>query len=145
MGTSTDGLLFWGITLDEDERPWLSEDHEEDEDFDPEDMIARHLGLEEPGEYPLPNKEAWTEYWARKNEALKTFQVELDSHCSGEYPIYFITLKQHHYRAARGYPKEIDPAKLVVTPGEIERLKEGCRIFNIPWVEPKWFLASKGN
>ena len=66
--------------------------------------------------------------------------IQVGSHCSGDYPIYYLYTQS--YMAWRGYSKEVDPASLVVSEEETEKLKKAMLVLKRDPVEPKWILAS---
>lgn len=140
MGTSTDGILFFGIDLGEDEDdsfPWQGEDWE--------DFAADKLGVSRP-EVPWEgNEDVFRKYWKEKAEAIEALECEIGTHCSDSYPCYFVAPKKKVLVAARGYPLEVtkDFLDVDVRNTEIsESLKNFCELMEIPWQEPKWHLAS---
>src|SRR5215217_2169121 len=90
MGVSTNGLLFYGFTFSN------TEDGEilgtEDEDVS-EALLAK-LQAEDEDYF----------YDATKNDP----NIEVDYHCSADYPMHFIAHKKASFTAHRGYPGNID-------------------------------------
>lgn len=72
-------------------------------------------------------------------DKLKELNIEIDCHCSGDYPVYFICTKESFTRAWRGYPKE---AKMDAGENAIGRIGHACELLGIEFQEPKWWLAS---
>jgi len=67
--------------------------------------------------------------------------IKIDTHCSGEYPMYFLTIKGYHHTAYRGCPQEIQSFDRP-SDGDIEELRHYCTVNNLPYTEPKWWLVS---
>lgn len=129
MGTSTDAIVAFGFNLGEEWPESLRVEDEDSPDF--EDWIADQLGLGE-----------WQEdgYWERKREAVAAFPVDIITHCSCDYPEYFIAVRGTEQRAHRGYPvrleiPEIDTAKIAA-------LRQFCQQHGIEWEEPVWHAFS---
>ena len=94
MGQSTDAYLFYGIIAKYDEGP---------------DTWAARLGWIESDEH-------W--YYASR-DALAPDGLEMNAHCSHDYPMAFIAVKGYPV-ANRGYPVQVD-TKVTPTPQQIER------------------------
>ena len=147
MGVSTDAILFWGFFLTEDEEgeddemPWLDEEYEWDT------FYAKQLGIEEPTvPYNRDDEEVveiYHAYWRSNREAAKASGCDIAYHCSGDYPLYYVTVEESRIRASRGYPEEI--TDLCAAPEWHDRLQRFCKVMDIPWQEPKWWLVSLWN
>lgn len=104
MGVSTDGLLFYGIILEEGED------------------ISNEL--------------------YDKTEFNDRSEIGIENYCSGDYPIYAITIKKSVISANRGSPKKVN--------GVYEKnqdwdmlLDKFCIENNINYSnKPNWYLAS---
>lgn len=129
MGTSTDAIVAFGFNLGEEWPEALRIEGEEYPDF--EDWIAEHLGL---GDWQVEG------YWARKREAVNAFPVEIISHCSGDYPEYFIAIRGTQQRASRGYPVKLETGE--VDSSKVQALREFCAQHGIEWEEPAWHAFS---
>jgi len=88
---------------------------------------------------------SWAD-WSRADklsEEIKTriadLHIRIDSHCSCDYPIYFICTEESFMRANRGYPKTL---QLATGPTATKRIKEACALLDIHYEEPRWWLAS---
>lgn len=122
MGQSTDGIIAFGIDLEEDLpeswNPYDSDDY--DEDFDAEDWI-----IERQGAVPA---------------------VEVIRHCSGEYMMYILAIPGTELSASRGYPKKFDPSTLEIDPEKVQAFNAWIEKY-IPEDErpdggPSWLLFS---
>jgi len=113
MGVSTNGILCFGFDLGEEiERPAV---------------FLNNIGT--------PDED---EKWG---DDTKDFPVELITHCSGEYPMYIIALKNTHVWANRGYPQVIEELP-IINIGTIVVARRWCEANDIEWQEPKWLLCS---
>lgn len=141
MGVSTDGILFFGFDLGEDEEnewPW----EEEDEDW--ENAYLKRKGFET---VPFtadgsPGRSKYESYYEKRKELLKECACTIGHHCSDSYGMRYVALKDHNMYAWRGEPKEVPPQFLMVSNEEVSKLKEFCEFMGIEWRTPKWYLAS---
>lgn len=148
MGTSTNGILFFGFDF-------CNEDEGDELPFDDwEDHYAEKMGLIDDSGYwtdegdhafpPGPERDAaekrWHAYLDKKTKLVKKAGVEIDSHCSGEYPIYYVCTQQ--VVARRGYPEKLKLEEMEVTEEEIQKLRAFCELMGIKWKKPSWVLAS---
>lgn len=134
MGLSTDALLWWGYCWD-DEAELIPEDEDGYRDW--EATYAAKSGLRQQD---AEDSSAW---YARKSAAVKAVGVEIDSHCSSEYPIPLVAIAESKKRAWRGQPIAVE--SLAVDPSWTSRLDEFCRTMGITPPEgqkPQWWLAS---
>jgi hypothetical protein len=120
MGTSTNAMLVYGYHLGGDEDGWLFEGLDEwgtlpDGFFDWYDKDSEDSSgfLEDAQDQLLARVAGFTEtdwradgYFARKREAEAQLGVEIESHCSGDYPMYLLVAKA--ITAYRGDVEEID-------------------------------------
>lgn len=138
MGVSTDALLAFGVDLgDEYPESLLNEDDEGD--F--ESWVLDHVGLARPtvSDYGHPD---WVAYFAKRNEILETFPVDLELHCSYDYPMYILCVRGTRKRASRGSPESLDASALTVTPEQVAAFKAFCEEHDIDAGEPGWLLFS---
>lgn len=132
MGISSDGQLSYGFdTGVESELPdWVGE-YEDFEDWYFEGVLRQ---------------EGWKEgknndsYFEKKKEAMENCPISLELHCSYDYSMYLVVIKDYHYTASRGYPEEI--SNLEVDESKVDLAREFCKKNGIPWQEPKWLLTS---
>ena len=137
MGVSTDGILFFGIDLDEEgslDVPWAGDDWEE--------FVAKKLGVFPPDVPFEGNENVFREYWNKKAEVLKTLGCDMRYHCSDSCACLFVAPEDKILIASRGYPKRVTGALLDVDGKHVEKLKKFCELLELPWSEPKWQLAS---
>lgn len=113
MGVSTDGILFYGFPIEEGS--------------DLHDRIT-----EEDSEDQSEDKIAWLKEYGNSD-----LGISIGTHCSYEYPMYYLYSKE--VTAARGYPKELD---VTVDPMWNKNFQAFCKKYQIPWIKPKWWLAS---
>jgi len=136
MGQSTDAILFFGYCHDSEGWPNADEDAYDVEEPDyPEEEYLRRKGL-------LSEDAAWEER-RNKTEALP---FEFFTHCHSECRMHAIAIRGTKVKAWRGYPQEIDPAMLQMTPEEIAKheatLQEVCAVLEIKPTELRWWLVS---
>ena len=125
MGISSDGILTFGICVDEGEvcrLPWRLD--EEDEDI--EAWIAAECGIASPGHSHYQPSD-WTDYWAKQREVVGSYPIEEVCHCSDGYPMYILALRGTSVTASRGCPEVIDAETLAADRTEsIQLLREFC-------------------
>lgn len=114
MTTSTDGILVYGI-------------HLQDREWGDEDLLDAYGW---PGEEPQ-----WT--WLREN-----VPVDFSYHCCAEYVMTVLTIRGAEYIAPRGSPLVITPAMLQIKPQWNKQIKEACERLGVTYVEPQWWLQS---
>ena len=150
MGVSTNGIICYGISFEEDfEFPW-------DDDWD--EWWIKICGYkplfemyDEKGEYIAgmkPAQEDRDKYWDHKYKFKKEhpMPVEIVTHCSGDYPMYIIAIPRTVMSASRGYPLEFFPDDLKDTLEDENILLQFCKDHGIEHEEmPKWWLASLWN
>lgn len=110
MSTSTDAILFYGYAFEEeDHAPWPSDrgadvdDDDEEEGW--EDRWARLNGIEQPeGEY---DQKKYGAYLDKRFKLTKACGVEIDTHCSGDVPMYLVAVVGSKLVASRGYPEKV--------------------------------------
>ena len=130
MGTSTDAYLYFGFEIydpefgidDEDEKLILGKIDEEKIVGDDEDNESVRCYLEN----------------AAFDDIAKELGLDVNCHCSDDYPVYFVSAKRHW--AWRGHQEEI--SSLHIEPTWINNLKEFCKRTGFAYKEPKWWLAS---
>ena len=134
MGQSTDAILFYGFLIDEEnDYPFMG-------DIDVEDFISEKYGLAKPDLPYDENKEFYHEHWKINTALLKSIPVDINTHCSCDYPMYYVHIKSSKTTAYRGYPKKIDSLEVGIDWDE--QLQIFC---NLTGIEPKefgWYLVS---
>lgn len=153
MGVSTDGHISYGIPFEEGQDfPWG--------EYEFEQWWYQRLGFkysfecyDEKGDY-LPGmthedaRRRYDEYDAFKKIHGKP-PFDVINYCSDSCPMYMIVLRRTYVCAKRGYPSQLDPSIMQVSPEERQTLIDFCRE-NIPQseypkfppLEPQWYLSS---
>lgn len=129
MGSSTTGILFYGVLLPEDyPAPWLPREDDEDGGVDISLWWAKAHGFGDPGfdhnknERWTPEEEALYTTWIdTRSEKVPPLPVKIGTHCSYMFPMYFIAVKDTYKWNTRGYGT---PIFNLDTP--LEGIKEVC-------------------
>lgn len=127
MGVSSDGMLYFGFLVAEEdvELPkWM-------EGYDYFDYFV----LEKAG----VSKEAPYEERSRVIEACP---AELQTFCSYDYPMYVLAVRGVSKIVSRGKSLEITADDLQVPQQKIDEFKKWCEASGIKYEEPKWLLCS---
>lgn len=125
MSVSSDGVLYFGFPIGEDDQ--MPDFMGETEYFD--DWLDAKAGLEDASyEVRDANREACP--------------ADLMIYCSCDYPMYFLAVRGCALRANRGDAKEVMSEFLAVPSEKIAAFKGWCEANEIPYQEPKWFLCS---
>lgn len=121
MGQSTDGILLYGIRVEDETLERFDDAYERP---DPK-----------PGDKDFA---AWLLYMGKSH-----FGVEVVDHCSDECPLYFLAIAGTVTTAWRGHPMPIDPSKMQSEPYWADMLKEFATVNHVKTEgEPGWWLAS---
>lgn len=116
MGVSTDGILVFGIPLEE--------------------------GIEFPEVEGYGDDFGEYVYDARREDP--NFPVDLVTHCHHEYPMYILAVSGTETTASRGYPQKIDGLP-EVSAAQIDRLRAFADAHDLGDYcegEPGWYLCS---
>lgn len=155
MGTSTNGILFYGYNLGGGEDEWHIEEAGEYGEWEPDWYDAEDEDgpdIVTAAENRLLASVGFTEtdwradgYFSRQAEAEARLGVVVDSHCSGDYPIYF--LAAHKITVRRGYAEEIDLTQLEASRVEQDwdgKLRAAVEALGITpkQAKPMWLLVS---
>lgn len=137
MGVSTDALMAFGFDLGEE----LPESfiYDEEEGFEADEFLLRDYGTGFPEWQP----DGPSDYWKKREEALSKIPVDIITHCSGEYPMYFLAIRGTEHQARRGYPSEAVQREIMST--EIDAMRAFCEKHAIEWQEPRWHIFSMWN
>lgn len=152
MGVSTDGILAFGVILEDGIRlPWYDEKHEGDIESwwrDVNGFVDVHQPWNENGGYApgwtrddhrLKDHFAAQRLWTKENPC----PVDPVNYCSGDCPMWAIAVPSSVRSARRGYPETIDLDNLIVTDDDQQKLLDFIRKYDIECDdEPRWFLAS---
>lgn len=147
MGQSTDGIIFFGFNLGSSDDGFSLDElwgvGVDDADWEAE--YAKRKGILPPSEEYDDSPEVQKkhhDYWEVKRKLVAAEPCSIDFHCSGDYPVYYVSIKRTQKRARRGYPEELTVTDFNVRDSEVQQLKEFCEFMGIEWQEPKWWLAS---
>jgi hypothetical protein len=161
VGVSTNAVLFYGYCWTDDDVA-IFENAPEVEDGEWVVAVLKRRGVVDPWDaYVEPSRgipyyeqqrqtDAWTEahraeldaWHAAQRAVEEEFGVEVDSHCSGDYPIPYLCTAQ--VIARRGDAEEITPERLTVDPTWAGKLDRFMAEFGIekPHESPRWWLVS---
>lgn len=152
MGVCTDGIIFYGIEYGEDlpERAGVVVDSV-DWWYGADDIYDKKMGVKAPiypersdFEGPKEWEEALDEYGAAAKRIEDARGCELSTHCSGEYPIYYLALNYKHRVSPRGYSICFNVVDnfFKVGPEDDKIIENYCEIMGLKYSQPKWYLAS---
>ncbi len=163
MGVSTNATIFYGILLDSEEGkdyfgsegycdcPMHDIDDVEEEYAKKKGWVENNGGLfNEAGEYALDKEspegkkaeKICHKNWRAKSKITDDCPVELGYHCSGDYPMHYVGIKESLIMARRGYPVEIDATDLSIEADWVDKLKDYCKTMGIKYEKPGWHLVS---
>lgn len=145
MGISSDGLLIFGINMygeDDDDLPQELRKFivTRDDDFDFDEFICKEAGL--PEWEPNMSEEALSLFFDKRRKAVESYPVTFEIHCSYDFPMYILSIPETRISSGRGHPLKINTSELIVSDNKIQKMKEWCKLHDIKWQEPQWFLAS---
>lgn len=154
MGVSTDGILCYGFFLLGDEEfgeeeyrapRWLLDgDGEDAEEMCFDDFLAKIYGIPHPGEWKEhceQTKKKFSEYWEKKEKLEKEVGIEIVFHCSDDYTMRILAVKESVHTARRGEPVELKQT-ISAKPEWREKLKSFCEKAGIEFQEPQFILCS---
>lgn len=156
MGVSTDGIIAYGILLDEDvELPWIEEGEQygDEEDWWIDTVHGWKPTVEIYADTrsgyvndTKPTKELMDAYYDEKFAFKKAHPLpaEVVNVCSDKYPMWMIVAPGTLHRAWRGSPETFDPSELTTTRQRKQELMDFCATYGIETngAEPQWYLAS---
>jgi len=132
VGTSTDGILAYGVDLQELD----SSDFPDYRDADECDACAATDWQKRCGEC----FEGLDEYVSAVLKKAGITGVSLIMHCSYEYPMWI--LGTHRFRAYRGSPTDVPLNVLTVPEEETEAIRRALTVLGQGPKKPRWLLAS---
>lgn len=143
MGQSTDAYLYYGFSLEEGEFEEIIEQDTGEELDDYECWIIEKVGGPKRPDYIEGDPDGiFDSFLDEKINFEKTLTVFVSSHCSCDYPIYFVYIKESFFSAYRGYPVVFTPDLPKTNPEWIEQIKQFCEKTGIPYRDPRWELSS---
>lgn len=129
MGQSTDGILVFGIPLEEGVELDFLEEHEGDFEY----FVDAENGMN------------WeTHDYKEREEARSKYPVDLKTHCSCDYPMYILAVPGTAVTAWRGHPQKIERL-LEPTQQQIDALTQFAEKHGLTDAfegEPGWYLCS---
>ena len=141
MSTNIDATLFYGFLLENADGetpnlPWW-----EEYDGDDEKCYLNRMGLADPtAEEYAAYRNPWFAYWEHANPLLDQRGGRLIMHCSDEYPMYAVAAWS--LTASYGDPEPLTSADLTIKPEWDDGLRSYCKLMDIPYVTPGWYLVS---
>lgn len=131
MGVSTNAILFYGLLLPGGD----------DDEGDIDSAVAIEDWIDEWQEEYLKRKNLdWKNDYSIQSTMMEDCPVEIGWHCSGDYPMHYLSPKDAGKSASRGYPEVVD--SLEVKPEWDGQIKEFCEVMGIRYSQPKWYLVS---
>lgn len=131
MGTSTNGILFYGVDLGEWVQPtsWHYDLYEDGWEYE----YLHRLGVK-------PDRDNWYSYQLVKQYFGGDFGI--NTHCSDEYPMYYIYGKK--FQSRRGYSQRINEKDLMESKSAHKQVIELANALDIE-IDPAdigWHLVS---
>jgi hypothetical protein len=142
MEESAAGILFYGYTIgDDDDNVWPWQLDEDSDAGEWETFAAAKLGLKEPDVPWEGNEEVHSAYWEKQRELVKTLECEVDYYCYMDDPVRYVALMTKNKCVDWEEAEEVTTEFLSVNVMDVRKLKRFCELMEIPWQEPKWYLA----
>lgn len=141
MSQSTDAILAFGFNLtdeDEDIKEIFGVDEEDEFEFD--EWLATMAGAIYPAGHAGIDSPAYVAYSNACKAAVAACPVELVTHCSAEYPMYFLAVRGTVTTAKRGYPEAV--FTYVPEQERIDAARAFCIEMGIELQEPQWHIFS---
>lgn len=153
MGQSTDATIFYGILLDTDGCECIFNELEDiDERYGNSQGWVENNGgyFDKAGMYADFDNEQIREKARRVykdnrdalNKITEKCQVSIGQHCSGDYPMHYVEIKQSVKRARRGYPMKIVTADVQEKKIWDTQLNDYCKAMGLKYKKPSWCLVS---
>lgn len=132
MGTSTDGIISFGIFFEDGQAPWQLEETEENSFEGYEDWFLSKLQIDRDST------------WQAKDRAFENLGLGVENYCAGNYPLFALVVKESTITARRGSPERIDPVGLVeATMAHRAAFQRGCELLGVTFqMGPEWLLMS---
>lgn len=147
MGVSTNAIMAFGFDLGEELpesfQPYieaLDEEEGSEGELEIDDLLACAYGVELP---EFGSDEDYGVYEMKRLAALAHCHVDIITHCSGEYPMYFLALRGTNFTAYRGTPALVVQRDILQT--DIDAMRAFCEKHAIAWQEPGWHIFSMWN
>ena len=143
MSQSTNAILFYGIDLGEDFQ--IPESLMKDGEFAHEEVYAIRMGWKPPDVEWSKDPDVRAQYsrWFKEQRhIISAAACAVGTHCSFDYPMYYVYVQSSKHTANRGYPVQLQQDGLVVAASWDNHIKAYCKLMELPCKEPKWMLAS---
>lgn len=80
--------------------------------------------------------------WDEWEDKLEGLAVDVNTHCSGDYPIPYLAIGESRKVARRGYPEEVKSLEVgLMWDATLTKAAEKLGI-KMPQPEPRWWLVS---
>lgn len=150
MGTSTNAYLMYGYDLGGGDGPWQIQGIDKYDTWEPA-WLDEDEGFMESVLNKLRAAAGFTEtdwradgYFERRNAVDEQLGVEVESHCSGDYPMYVLAAKK--FTAYRGDVEAIptDLSALVAAESLDAKLARALEVLDFKPIQekPGWLLVS---
>lgn len=133
MGTSTNAYLAFGVDLGEEYPEAFAN---EDDDFDW--FILDQAGF--PDLEDGADEAATLAHYRKRRAVIDTFPYDMQTHCSYDYPMYFLCIRKTLQMASRGETTEVEFPE--ITEQDRKDFIDFCVRHGIGAVEPKWHIFS---
>lgn len=153
MGISSDAILFYGFSYEEEINLGDIVQDEDFEDQEWDDYYCKKQGLIKP-EWPkdydsraikalTPEESKNRDEWrTRKQEILSKAGVAIGFHCHGDYPIPYIYVENSQITAYRGDVKDVSVEQLIIQKDWSDKIDEFCKVMGIEKKPCGWKLVS---
>lgn len=140
MGISTNAILAYGFDLGEELPDSLMT---ADQDYFNFDEWHRAVMFSEPEPDYDTQYEDWKAWDARAQTALRAYPVDIITHCSDSYPMYFLCIRGTNVTAYRGDSTPIDKGFVVPDVDEkLAAIEAFCKEHGIEPQSIGWHLFS---
>ncbi len=140
MGVSTDAILAFGFNLGEELPEAFQDDDGDSAGFEFDEWLNQKAGVV----YPEGNAGIESPEYRAYSDACKAVKaaspVDFITHCSFDYPMYFLALPRTKTTASRGHPRAVRTPEV---PSEaVAAMRKFCDENGIEWKEPSWHIFS---
>lgn len=131
MGVSNDAIIAYGLDLNEEIPEGLQAL------FDAYDVRAAYFD-----DYIDAVSGTIGESYAVRSAAREKFPVDLLTHCSYDYPMYFLAIRGSNKRASRGYPERIRVDDFKITNEQMVAFNRFCVDIGVDPAQADWHIFS---
>lgn len=140
MGVSTDAILAFGFDLGEELPESLVGEDGDSGGFEFEEWLKTKAGIVYPEGHAGIKSPAYTAYYEAGKALVEACPVDLITHCSYDYPMYFLAVRGTEVKAWRGHPKTVTTGP--IKQSQLNAMRKFCDDNGIPWQEPQWHIFS---